>query len=1182
MSGGVGAEARTIINGLSAARIGELAGELGVPLARGSRDERIAQLSKALRGIEPLAFFGRLRREELRSACKLRGLPSRARSRAELTTTLIGRHIDADTIAQHFRPWQAPAADAAVPAKLPAVSQIVKVRQRQYLVEEVVAIPGQHTLVKLVGLDDDDAGRSLQVLWELELGTEIIEPEAQTLRGVRGLDSPRRFAAYLYSLLWNCTTATDPRLFQAHLRAGIKVAWHQLVPLRKALALPRVNLFIADDVGVGKTIEAALIMQELFLRGQIDRVLVVCPASVTMQWRDELERRFGQRFEVYGRAFVARRREERGFGVNPWATFPRFVVSYQTLRRPEHWEPLLQQLGDQARRSLLILDEAHNVAPASSSEYAIDSQVTKAVRNLTPRFEHRLFLSATPHNGHSNSFASLLEILDPQRFTRGIPVTPARLAPVMVRRLKSDLIRIGVEGYPERRIQEFDVTWKDGRWFEQQREDGQPTSQQELGPGSPVELELSELLARYRTLTGASSKRGRLVLVNLQKRLLSSVEAFARTLNRHAETVAAAAGEEASSAGEVEPIAFESVSEEGEPVDDEALAEQEDVLVQAASRRFPPLSPEARTVLDEMVLKARQGRVAPSPKALSLLAWIRRHQCQAVTFGGAARGQSRTWTDRRLIIFTEYVDTKRYLAKLLETAFEGTELGGERLSHFHGGLSDDQREEISRDFNGDPDKYPIRILLATDAAREGLNLHTRCADLIHFDIPWNPARMEQRNGRIDRAFQPEKIVRCGYYVFPQRREDAVLRTLVAKTETIRRELGSLGDVLMKRVEETLLVGIVEGTEERLQAADKTAGKAIVQAELESLTESDTERDSIREILGRSQDFTPLTPSLLEGVVNAGLELADRGPLVPVSKGEAAKAGVPEAFAVPADDPNGPWASTLDTLRPPRGRDEPLWKWRQGPIKPVVFKAPERITDEVVQLHLAHPLVQRLLARFRAQGWVAHDLSRVTVVRNDKDALARVIAVGRLTLFGPGAIRLHEELVFVAARWREGKSTGPLKPFAEKADQRAVDQLLDLLAEAPNEAPVPKSVQSKLSASAEGDFADLWPHVQAEAESRLHEAATKLRTRGRSEAEAMRGILADQRRGIEQALADKQVPLAFNAAERAQLEADRRHMASRLEKIGDESKGEPARIERRYEIALKRLEAVGVVYMYPEV
>jgi hypothetical protein len=417
VSGEVGAQARTIISGLSASRLVELASELGVKLPRGSREEQLKSLAHALRDIEPLAFFGRLRREELRSACKLKGLPWRARSRAELTNTLIGRHVDSAAIEQAFRPWQPP---AAAETALPTAGQIVRLRQRQYLVEEVLPRAGEQTLIRLVGLDDDDAGRSLEVLWELELDKRIIEPETQRLAEVRGLDDPRRFAAYFYSLLWNCTTATDARLFQAHLRAGIRVAPHQLVPLRKALELPRVNLFIADDVGVGKTIEAVLIMQELFLRGQIDRVLVVCPASVTLQWRDELQRRF----EVFGRAFVARRREERGFGVNPWATFPRFVVSYQTLRRREHWEPLLQNLGDQARRSLLILDEAHTAAPSSKSpRYATDSDVTKAVRELAPRFEHRLFLSATPHNGHSNSFSSLLAILDPQRFTRGVPVT---------------------------------------------------------------------------------------------------------------------------------------------------------------------------------------------------------------------------------------------------------------------------------------------------------------------------------------------------------------------------------------------------------------------------------------------------------------------------------------------------------------------------------------------------------------------------------------------------------------------------------------------------------------------------------------------------------------------------------------------------------------------------------------
>lgn len=1174
MSGEVGAQARTIISGLSAARIDQLASELGVPVSNGPREKRASQLAGALADIEPLDFFGRLRREELRSACKMRGLPWRARSRAELTTTLIGRHVDAETIAGHFRPWQAPRLEAS----LPGVGQIVSVRQRQYLVEEVVPRTGEHTLVKLVGLDDDDAGRVLEVLWELELDARVVVPETQGLGDVRALDTPRRFAAYFYSMLWNCTTATDAKIFQAHLRAGIRVAKHQLAPLRKALELPRVNLFIADDVGVGKTIEAGLILQELSLRGQIDRVLVVTPASVTLQWREEMERRFGQRFEVYGRAFVARRREERGFGVNAWATFPRFVVSYQTLRRREHWEPLLQHLGDQARRSLLILDEAHTVAAAGSGMYAVDSDITKAVRSLAPRFEHRLFLSATPHNGHSNSFSSLLEILDPQRFTRGVPVNPARLAPVMVRRLKADLIRRGIEGYPERRLHRYDVVYRGGRWLETLREDGHVIGEKDLGPGSDVELELSRLLARYRTLTSATTKRGRLVLVNLQKRLLSSVEAFARTLNRHAETMSSSsdgAGGEGESS--VTSLTDEVVTEDGQSVDDEALAIQEETEVAEASRGFPALSKEGRGVLDEMVLKARRGKAAPSAKLLSLLAWIREHQCEAVALGGAAKGKKRDWSPRRLIVFTEYVDTKRYLANLLRTAFEGTDRGDERIAEFHGGLSDDQREEISRTFNGDPGQHPVRILLATDAAREGLNLHARCADLIHFDVPWNPARLEQRNGRIDRAFQPQKSVRCGYYVFPDRAEDDVLRALVEKTETIRRELGSLGAVIMERVEQAFSAGIDDKTRRSIEETTADGGD-VIRAELDSSGDA-SEEELVGEILNRSKAFTPFTSNLLRSVVDAGLELAGHGRLTRL--GGAGIPGIKEAFTVPPIDPTGSWATTLDSLRPSRGRDEAWWSWREGPLKPVVFEAPEHMTDEVVQLHLAHPLVQRLLARFRSQGWAAHDMSRVTVLRNEDDALARVIAIGRMTLFGPGAVRLHEELVLVAARWREGTSAGRLKPFAEEADRKAIERLRDLLGASLAEVAVSKAMQRKLAESAPLDFAGLWPHVRAEAEHRQHRAATQLRARGRAEAEGLKGILADQRRLIQATLKQEQMVLAL-PIERAQLEADRMHMSRRLADLEVEEAAEPTRVARRYEIALKRLEPVGLVYVVPEV
>jgi hypothetical protein len=156
------------------------------------------------------------------------------------------------------------------------------------------------------------------------------------------------------------------------------------------------------------------------------------------------KRRFGQRFEICVREFVLQRRQERKFGVNPWTTHHRFIVSYHTLKRPEHREPLFQYLerdGKRLPKSLLVLDEAHTVAPSAPSQYAVDSELTDLARKLAPPFENRLFLSAPTHNGHSNSFSTLLELLDPQRFTRGVPVQAGSkaLEEVMVRRLKRDL-----------------------------------------------------------------------------------------------------------------------------------------------------------------------------------------------------------------------------------------------------------------------------------------------------------------------------------------------------------------------------------------------------------------------------------------------------------------------------------------------------------------------------------------------------------------------------------------------------------------------------------------------------------------------------------------------------------------------------------------------------------------------
>ena len=228
----------------------------------------------------------------------------------------------------------------------PEPGEIVRVRSRRYLVEDVEpARPGDQTLVRLSCLEDDAEGEELEVLWEKEVDAERMTGADWSKLAQGQFDDPRHFAAYYHTLRWNSVTSTDPKLFQAPYRAGIRIDAYQLEPLRKALLLPRVNLFIADDVGLGKTIEAGLIVRELLMRQRVRRIVVAAPPSVVLQWQDELEQRFGLTFVVFDRDYVRRMRRERGFGVNPWTTHSRFIVSHQLLRDEDYAAPLRDWLG---------------------------------------------------------------------------------------------------------------------------------------------------------------------------------------------------------------------------------------------------------------------------------------------------------------------------------------------------------------------------------------------------------------------------------------------------------------------------------------------------------------------------------------------------------------------------------------------------------------------------------------------------------------------------------------------------------------------------------------------------------------------------------------------------------------------------------------------------------------------
>ncbi|MCU0657953.1 MAG: DISARM system SNF2-like helicase DrmD [Polyangiaceae bacterium] len=1173
----------SILASLSAPRLLDLCRTLGADVHGGTsaKEQLVERLASQLHERMP-ALLRELGRDELRAICRRHGLDATPRGRNELQALVLSA-AGVDLRSPSVRPPQ--------PHDLPEEGQVVHARNRQWLVSSPPErIPGESALVRLVCIDDDDPGRLLEVLWDLELGARVIAPEAQGLGQTSKLDPPAHFGAYLHALKWSAVSAADATRFQAPFRAGIKLMAHQLTPLMKALELPRANLFIADDVGLGKTIEAGLVLQELILRQQASFVLIVAPASVCLQWQTEMQRRFGLRFEVMTRQFVARRRQERGFGTNPWSTYNRFIVSHAVLRRREYFEPLRSFLGDRARKGLLILDEAHNVAPASASKYATDTDITRAVRDLAPRFDNRIFLSATPHNGHSNSFSALLEILDPARFTRGVPVEGKKdLEPVMVRRLKRDLRKLGVEQFPRRLLVQLSLTHRSDHWHLETRsydaetgEQGQPT-QSVLAPGAPIELLMAEKLQRYTELCAPASGQGRFPFVHLQQRLLSSPEAFARSIEAHARKLEdkggpRAAPEQSKLPLKEAPAGEEEVDPETHGTSDEAEAAEAEAQLREATATLPPPTEEARALLADLRALAEKTRRAPDAKTRALLAWIREHLCPAV---GLPPGTMATkkWTDRRVILFTEYADTKRYLLEILAPAVAHTDDGEHRILTFHGGMGDDARDEVQRAFNTPPASHPVRILIATDAAREGVNLQAHCADLFHIDIPWNPSRLEQRNGRIDRTLQPAEEVRCHYFLYPERPEDQVLEAVIRKVDVVQRELGSLGAVLLGQLEKTLALGIHSKTRAAVEAVGTDARTATVDMELEARR---FEPDAVRAEVDRagrrleaSRRLLEVDPHSLRGVVEVGLSMAGAGPLAtatPTSDGRP-------TFTLPPLDRS--WDVTLDTLRPTRGRDEAFWEWRQKAPRPVTFHPITRLSEEAEQLHLAHPFVKRILDRFLAQGFGAHDLSRVTAVLAPDESVIRAIAFARLTLFGTGAARLHDQLVPIAAPW--AGNPGEVRPYKDRSTAltaiASTEKLLASGARAPN-----ATISARVRQHADALFRALWPHLEEEAEELSVEARKGLAERARREAGELRLLLDRQRVAIDKAEKHLRQSELFNVQDKEQkrqVDLDLKHLERRRDDIASELTSEPAAIEALYEVRMARLSPVGLVVAWPE-
>ena len=463
----------------------------------------------------------------------------------------------------------------------------------------------------------------------------------------------------------------------------------------------------------------------------------------------------------------------------------------------------------------------------------------------------------------------------------------------------------------------------------------------------------------------------------------------------------------------------------------------------------------------------------------------------------------------------------------------------------------------------------MRVLIATDAAREGVNLQAQCADLFHFDLPWNPGRMEQRNGRIDRTLQPMSEVRCHYFVYTQRPEDRVLEALVKKTAVIQEQLGSLADVIERRLARTLDRGISRA---RAQAAiavitapdPETSGERAetVREELEQARDGEikAQLDALDRLQQKARDHLDLRAESLRDVVDLGLHLAG----VPAL---AERRDRPGTYDVPALDKiagaDATWREILDVLRPPRTRKMPEWEWRaKHGARPVSFEPSTTLALETVQLHLQHKLTQRALAQFRSQAFGEDKLARVTVVSDPSHSRKRVLALARLSVYGSGASRLHEELLATASYWAEGDDPGRLEPFkTADAEEKALESLYGVLGRR-EQPPVAPHVVTMLMQSARRDEETLWEALRSRARARVIWATEKLRQRANAEAAEMTRILEAQRAAIARELAKRkadaedalQMKMPWAAEEKEQqaaYEADTIHIEKRRAALDQE-------------------------------
>ncbi len=977
-------------------------------------------------------------------------------------------------------------------------------------------------------MSEDDLGEELTVVWEVEPGRAVVPAGAlPDVPAPAAWDPPQTLGALIDAVRWGSVASADVSTLQAPFRAGIQVKEYQFEPVARALRMPRVALLVADDVGLGKTIEAGLVILEMLLRHRARRILVVCPAPLTGKWRSEMADKFGLDFVVLDADALKNLRRSHGLQANPFNVYPRMIMSLAWLRTPRVQRLLDEVLVDSPHHpaffDLLVVDEASHIAPPAPTKgrrgYAVDSLQTRAVRRLSEHSQHRMLLSATPHNGYSESWQALLEIVDPQRFARGVEPDRASVSEVLVRRLKDEIVD----------------------------EHGNPEFARRL-PAEIIEVQYTdaergghELLARYAALRTGSAQRNDLVTLLLKKRLFSSPAAFALTLEQHARSVRGARDD--MDLGDLYDVDYDW----DEEPDDVAGSEVEDALLIRAATSLTPAAGQALSELEAWA----HARVGPADsKAERLIDELER----------VCKNADSSWNDERVVVFTEYRDTQTWLAGLLNARG----LGGDALGLLWGGMDVKRREHLKAAFQASPARHPVRILLATDAASEGIDLQLYCNRVIHYDIPFNPNRLEQRIGRVDR-FGQTRDVHVQHFVGAGWREAAAgsyeadlefLSRVAEKVAREREDLGRVNPVLARAVEQRMLGRpLLDDPFAAQPGAVPIRAERDLRAELARL----------RQQLAVSTETLHVAPANVRRLVDVALNMAGQHALVDRGDGTVE----------PPELTRG-WERTVELLADPL---DPTLR------RPMTFDS-AMASPDVVYAHLGSRLVDQAQRLLRSALWGEHStLTRVTGVSADlpeevRDGEMLVAVVTRFLLVATEGTRLHEEVVLAARAVPESGRSRRIE-----VEERRFEALRTAI-----EAALEPATCQPPDLNSSRRFAELWPELSpllvgdmaARANQREVALERDLGRRKADELDRIDAMTEHMRRTLSNALVGPGfVQLSFDELDQLeirQLEVDRQAWRARLDGLDDERDRRRAAIERRYSGARSLTFPVAVVLL----